>query len=83
MSVVEFAPELPPNSPQRREDAALRTRSTYETPLQLDGGEIRTPGALASTTVFEGSGLGPASVLLRVWMPFCAAGIPLRWRPVR
>jgi hypothetical protein len=51
---VDSASGLPPNSPPGRENPVSRTGSTSETTLQLDGeGGIRTPGALASTTVFE------------------------------
>ena len=41
----EFAPELPPNSPERRENPALATGLPTTFSLQIGGdGGIRTPG---------------------------------------
>ncbi len=69
---------------RRTDNRTSRTRTLASSNPQYSvPGRQRTAGALASTTVFEGAGLGPASGVERVWIPFCAAEIPAWYRPVR
>jgi hypothetical protein len=65
MSAVEFAPELPPNSPQRREGPAFQTGSSMATLgfTKRRGGDSNPRYRLRGTTVFEGSVLAPSGAI--------------------
>ena len=61
MAASEFAPELPPNSPERHEKLDFgRRASPQESPAnERRGGDSNPRYHLRGTTVFEGSGVGP------------------------
>lgn len=75
-----FAPELVPETPKPGLGDRVTTRTSW---LSKAEGGFEPPVRQRRTTVFEGARVVPVTGACCVWIPFCAAGIPLWWCPVR